>query len=82
MAESASEMLTYENEEMMERVKDAVRPCMKEDETLVWRDAFRWKDENGIMNNCYDSQDIDYICETFGYELVHNFHHVAVINKL
>lgn len=70
---------TYENEPLMQAVKAAIEPHLEGDEMLIWRGAFRWRNENGMLPNHYECQDARYLCETFGYELVHDFNHVAIV---
>ena len=74
-----SSSYTYQNDPLMRAIRKAIRPHLKEGERLIWRDAFRWRDKNGILRNHYEMQDIEYIAETFGYEIVHDFNHFAVI---
>lgn len=73
---------TYLNRTMIDAIRDAIRPHLKDGEQIIYRSAFRWlDDENCVMSNHYEMQSIEYLAEEFGYEIVHNFCHVAVIKR-
>lgn len=74
-----SEVPTYQIYPLMEGIKQAIRPWVKEGETLIWRDAWRWKNDNGVLPNCYECYSIEEVCGERGFVLVHYFHHVAVV---
>lgn len=73
--------MTHTNEALMQAVKAAIEPHLEEGEELIWRGPFRWRDKDGMLRGHYECQDVHYICDTFGYELVHDFGHVAVIRR-
>ena len=52
---------------------------LNEGEKVIWRDAFRWHDKDGVLSNHFECMSIHLLCEDFNYELIHNFNHVAVI---
>lgn len=74
-------MLTYEYAEPMSLVRAAARLLKKEGETVLYRQAFRWTDDatGHFMPNMYEMQDIHYLAKEFNFEVLHDFHHVAVI---
>lgn len=74
--------LTHEKSGLIDSVVSALRPYLQPDESIIWRAPFRWHDDDGVLSNHYEGQSIEYICETFDYELVHDFNHVAVIRKV
>ena len=72
---------TYQYYGVMDALKDALRPNLREGEMLIWRDAFRWKNDDGVLPNHYEMFDLHQLCDDFGYELVHDFNHVAVVRS-
>ena len=72
---------THEQRDVMDAMKAALRPFVGPGEMLMWRSAFRWHNDQGVLPNHYESQDIDYLCEEFGYELVHDFCHLAIVKR-
>jgi hypothetical protein len=72
---------THEETAMMDGLKAALRPFLKPGETLIWRAPFRWHDDSGVRSNHYECQSLDELRETFGFEIVHDFQHVAVIKE-
>lgn len=73
---------TYQHYDVMKTLVDSLRPHLGDGEKIIWRDAFRWKDDQGVLSNHYEACSIEYLCEEFGYELIHNFNHVAVVRDL
>ena len=63
----------------MEAVKTTLRPFVGPGEMLIWRAPFRWFNENGVLPNHFESHSLDDLCEEFGYEVVHEFFHAAVV---
>lgn len=62
-------------------VADQLRPFLKPGQKVIWREPFRWFDDNGVMSNHYDGQSLEYLAETWGYEIDwdYNMHHAAII---
>ncbi len=75
--------LDYENHAMMKGVRDALRPHVKEGERLIYRGPFRWRDDadEQFLSNHYECQDIEYLADTFEFEIVANFHHAAIVKR-
>ena len=77
-----SGVLDYEVRSVVDGIRDLIRPFVQDGETLMYRDAFRWKDDNGyVIPNHYEGQSVEYLAEEFGYEIVWNFRHVAVVRR-
>lgn len=76
---SGYEPPTYQMYGVMNALKDALRPHLKHGEMLMWRDAFRWHNDTGVLPNHYECMGLGQLCEDFGYEVVHDFRHVAVV---
>ena len=74
-------MPIYQIEPVMGAVKQALRPLVKNGEMLIWRDAYRWKCDEGALPNHYESLTLPCLCEDFGYEVVHDFHHIAIVRR-
>ncbi|MEA3128223.1 MAG: hypothetical protein QOF46_18 [Paraburkholderia sp.] len=72
---------THEEKAMMDTLKAALRPFLKPGETLIWPAPFRWHDDSGVRSNHYECQSLDELRQTFGFEIVHDFQHVAVIKE-
>ncbi len=52
---------------------------LKPGEKVIWREPFRWKDEDGVLSNHYEMFDLPQLAEDFGYEIVEDFHHAAIV---
>ncbi len=74
-------ILSYEVSGLTNDVASAIRPYLKEGEKIIRRDAFRWKDDGGVLSNHYECMKLEQLAEVFGYEIVHNFCHVGVVRK-
>lgn len=72
-------MPIYQIDPVMDAFKQALRPLVRNGEVLIWRDAFRWKCEAGVLPNHYESMNLPSLSEAFGYEVVHDFHHLAIV---
>lgn len=70
---------TYQVYEVMDALKNALRKHLKPNEMLIWRDAFSWKNDDGVLSNHYEILDLCELCDDFGYTVVHDFNHVAVV---
>lgn len=75
------ELPTYQEYDVMLMVREAARRLKGPGERVIYRDAFRWKDDSTdhVLPNHYECQSLPYLAESFGFEIVHNFHHVAVV---
>jgi cell pole-organizing protein PopZ len=60
---------------------DLLRPYLKPGQKVIWREAFRWFDDNGVMPNHYDGMELKSLAEEFEYDWTHefNFKHAAII---
>jgi len=74
-------ILTYEREDMMKSLVAAITPFLEDGEKVIWRGPFRWMDKDGVRSNHYECQDIDYLSKNFEFDVVHDFHHFAVIRS-
>ena len=72
---------TYQYYDVMNALKDALREHLKDGDMLIWRDAFRWKNDDGVLSNHYECMSLSALCDDFGYEVVHDFQHVAVVRS-
>jgi hypothetical protein len=72
---------THERAPMIKALVDSLRPFLAEGEKLVWRAPFRWMDDEGVRANHFEMFEIASIAADLGFEVVHNFHHVAVIRE-
>ena len=73
--------MIYQNVNIRKALINELEKVLYENEKIIWRDAFRWHDKDGVLSNHYEGQSIQLLCEDFNYKLVHNFNHVAVIKK-
>lgn len=76
-----SRACTYQMYGVMDALKNALRPHLRDGDRLIWRDAFRWKDDGGVLSNHYECMELTSLADDFGYEIVHDFLHVAVVRK-
>ncbi len=74
--------MIYQNVFIRNGIIQELEKILKQDEKIIWRDAFRWHDKDGVLSNHYESASIKSLCEEFDYKLIYNFNHVAVIKEL
>lgn len=62
-------------------IADQLRPFLKPGEKVIWREAFRWHDDDGVLSNHYDSMSVSNLADDFGYEFDWelNMNHAAII---
>lgn len=75
------EMPTYQHGDAMALVRQGARLLAKPGDTVMYRDAFRWKDDatGHVIPNHYESFSIRGLAAEFDYEVLHDFNHVAVV---
>ena len=79
---SCGSVMDYEIVPVMEGLRSLLRTLVEPGEMLIYRDAFRWKDDEGrVLPNHYEMNPIEYLAEEFGYEIIRNFRHVAIVRK-
>ena len=71
--------MIYQNVNIRNALIKELEKILEKDEKIIWRDCFRWHDKDGVLSNHYEGHSIQYLCEEFNHELIHNFNHVAVI---
>lgn len=60
-------------------VADSLRPYMSAGQKVIWREAFRWKDDNGVMSNHYECMSVRALAEDFRYEVIEDCGCAAII---
>ena len=72
---------TYQAYASMQLVRQAARLLKGPRERVIYRDAFRWKDDadDSVLSNHYEMFDLPELASMFGFEVVHDFNHVAVV---
>lgn len=79
---STGSVRDYEFVPVMDGLRSLLRPLVEPGEMLIYRSAFRWCDDSGnVLPNHYENYSIEYLAEEFGYEIVRNFRHVAIVRK-
>lgn len=73
------EVATYQHYGVMRSLVDVLRPHVGPGQMLLWRDAFRWRNDDGALPNHFECMSLHSLCEEFGYEVVHDFCHAAVV---
>jgi len=81
MTEQELNIPSYQYYDVMEALKSALRPYLNTGDMLIWRDAFRWENDEGVLSNHYEMFELPTLCADFGYEVVHDFRHVAVVRR-
>lgn len=63
------------------KVADTLRPFLKPGQKVIWREPFRWFDDNGVLSNHYDGMGIQQLADDFGYEVDWEFcmQHAAIV---
>ncbi len=63
------------------KAADLLRPFLKEGEKVIWREPFRWHDDNGVLANHYDSMGLASLSAEFGYQVDWdtNLYHAAIV---
>ena len=72
-------VFSHENKALMEALKAALLPFVGPGEWLIWRAPFRWHNESGALANHFECLSLDDLCGEFGYEVVHDFQHLAIV---
>lgn len=63
-------------------VADALRPFLQPGQKVIWREPFRWFDDDGVMSNHYDGMSLDSLAAEFGYEVVEDCGCAGIIAAL
>jgi hypothetical protein len=63
------------------QVADLLRPFLKPGQKVIWREPFRWFDDNGVMSNHYDGMSVANLADDFGYDYDWEFAfaHAAIV---
>ena len=63
------------------RMADLLRPFLKPGQKVIWREPFRWFDDNGVLSNHYDGMSVASLAADFGYEYDWElaFEHAAIV---
>lgn len=69
------------NKPLHAQAADLLRPFLKPGDKVIWRGAFRWLDDDGVMPNHYDGQELESLAADFGYQIDWDFNlkHAAII---
>lgn len=72
---------TYQQYDAMKLVRQAARLLAQPGDRVIYRDAFRWKDDatDHVLSNHYEMFSIKGLAAEFEFEVLHDFHHVAVV---
>lgn len=75
------ELPTYQEYDVMHMVREAARSLKGEGERVIYRDAFRWKNDadDSVLPNHYEMFSLKGLAAEFGFEVIHDFNHVAVV---
>lgn len=60
-------------------VAEALKPFLLPGQKIIWREPFRWHDEEGFMPNHYEGMSIEALADSFGYQIVVNCELAAII---
>lgn len=72
---------TYQRYDAMDLVREAARKIAESGDRVIYRDAFRWKDDatGHVLSNHYEMFNLPGLAEDFGFTVIHDFCHVGVI---
>lgn len=75
---------SYQRYDAMAKIREGARLLKREGDKVIYRDAFRWHDDADgmVLSNHYESMSLRALAADFDYEIVHDFHHVAVVRRL
>jgi len=62
-------------------VADALRPFLAEGQKVIWREAFRWHDDDGVLSNHYEMMSVPQLAEDFGYIVIEDCGCAAIVTK-
>lgn len=70
------------NKSLNAQAADLLRPFLKPGQKVIWREPFRWHDDNGVLSNHYDGMSLAQLCDEFGYEVDYDFDlkHAAIVS--
>lgn len=72
--------LAYEDADLMAVLVALLKARCRPGERVLWRGPFRWRDgEGNFQSNHYEMFDLDQLARDFGYEVVWDFTHAAII---
>jgi hypothetical protein len=74
----------YEYAAVRQAMRDALRPFVKPGERLIFRSQFRWFDDaapDAVLSNHFESMSIRHLAEDCGYEVLHDYTHLAIVRK-
>ena len=76
------DMPVYQNVTIMKPLIEALEANCDEGEKVIWRDAFRWKDSNGVLSNAYEMFGVEQVAQDRNWEIVANFCHAAIVRPV
>lgn len=74
--------LTVNAKSLSAAVADALRPYVSAGQKVIWREPFRWYDDNGVMSNHYDGMSVDSLAAEFNYEVIEDCGCAAIIKPV
>lgn len=73
---------TYEMEDVLDALVEAIKPKLQEGDKIIRRGPFRWRNVDGdFLSNHYEMFSLESLAEDFGYKIIHNFKHVGVVRN-
>jgi hypothetical protein len=72
-------VMAYECPVVMDALLAALRQQCSAGEWVIWREAFRWKDHNGVLPNQYEMFSLDTVASNIRCEVVWDFNHAAIV---
>lgn len=62
-------------------VADALRPFLGAGQKVIWREPFRWHDDDGVMSNHYDGMSLDSLAAEFDYWVIEDCGCAGIIQR-
>jgi hypothetical protein len=62
-------------------VADSLRRFLSDGQKVIWREPFRWHDDNGVLSNHYDGMSLAVMADAFDYDVIVNCECAAIIQR-
>jgi len=74
--------LTYEFTTVIDGIESILKKRLDDGEFVIKRRPYRWHKDDKVISNAYEGQSLETVCEDRKWEIIHNFHHIAVVKEI